>query len=120
MRNFAGIAGLAMFVGSAVAPAASWQCWLTVMPDNPSRSLVWNGAVPASWDFVYKGLPGKVTIDAIGMPGHPDYGFAFHWQNKTLLSSSQPKGLTDYNLVWNPDDASQNVISFACYEASAP
>lgn len=116
------LSALALGAISSVASAqdrAGWRCWLSVFPTAPNRLVQWDGSVPAQWDMTYKGQSGRFFINSIGQPGRVDYVFAIQVGNTTLLSSSQAKGLTDYNLVWHSDTNPQDAISMACYTNGA-
>lgn len=101
--------------------ASAYQCQLAVIPDQPHKSFYWDGTVPQSWQFKYKGQTGFVNVDSIGLPDHPEWLFSIKWAGRNLLATSQKKDLRDYNLTWQSDVGASNasLISLGCRAAAA-
>ena len=107
-------------MGFISATASAYQCQLSVIPDEPRKTFSWDGSVPQSWSFKYKGQTGYVNVDSIGLPDHPEWLFSFKWAGRNLFASSQKKDLRDYNLTWQSDvgPSNQGLISLACRAAA--
>lgn len=122
MTPFLAKISLFSFIGIffVASSASAYQCQLSVIPDQPNKTFLWDGTAPQSWAFMYHGQKGSFNIDAIGLAGHPEYLFSIKWAGKNLFAASQKKDLSDYNLTWQSDvgTSSASLISLACRTAA--
>jgi|GEM_PF-1716324 len=107
---------IGIFSFSAHASAVNYRCQLASQPEFYLRNVDWDGSTPFQTPIQYNNRGGWLRVQSIGLPGHPDYLFEINVGGRTLLSSSQEKGLKDYNLNWKSDGEgmSDSLISVAC------
>jgi hypothetical protein len=101
---------------STSALGLTYRCQLASQPVFFLQTVEWDGSTPFQTPIQYNNRGGWLRVQSIGLAGHPDYLFEIHVGGRTLLSTTQEKGLKDYNINWKSDGEgmSESLISVAC------
>lgn len=94
------ISALIFSTVSSAAFSLDYKCQLASAPQFYLRSVTWDGSTPFETPLMFDGKSGVLRVKPIGMQGHPDYLFQIIIGERTLLATSQERGLKDYNLNW--------------------
>lgn len=107
---------IGLLFSSANGMAMNYRCQLASQPGAYLRTVEWDGSTPFQTPIQYNGRSGWLRVQSIGLPGHPDYLFEVNVGGRTLMATSQEKGIKDYNLNWKSDGEgmSDSIISIAC------
>lgn len=115
-RLMLGLMTTCVLIWAESGMAINYRCQLASQPGTYLRTVEWDGSTPFQTAIQYNGRSGWLRVQSIGLAGHPDYIFEVNVDGRTLISTSQEKGLKDYILNWKSDGEGlkDSVISVAC------